>query len=658
MKKIRLKNVIVTYTDSLREKHFGVHFIATENAVTGTDSSIAFHVGGEIKAMGLQFNSAQGTFLSEMSAIADIHMQLDPGEKHLRIQSSSLRFQRSTVTISGDAVLGSAGKVDLDIHSDPLDFKEGLSILPDTLARKMARYEVDKPVSLKVHIRQVAPGVPPEIDINFSFQNGNARIGKVVMTDMSIDGVFTNHLDTLLPNDDRNSQVRLLSMRGMLNNLPMEGAVTLSNLDDPAIVLHATFDFELERLTDYLDTARIDFKGGHFNSTFSYAGKLDEYLDETTSQYNGQLQGKATIKDGRLNYMGNRVKLDNVNGAFVFTERKFEIQHLAFQHGKNRINIKGDVADFIPFFTTLETTGKVNLYVSSGKLDVSGLFRSGKSRKSNSAKRKSKQKISDLLEVLNKKVEFDIDFRVDEFINRRFKASTLRGHLVLINNSLIFQHARMKFAGGNVELNLNLGNLRSSVSPFKLKAKLNDVDIKKFFYSFKNFNQNAIRDSNIEGTLDLDISLNADINDNLDVLTPHLLGNASFTIQHGRLTDFEPMQRLSNYLFKGRDFSNIQFGEINAQIGMKKTSIEIHRMEIQSTALTMFVGGHYDLADSSDLSIQIPLSNLKKRDQDIAPENIGTDAKVGPSVFLRVHPDKSGKTAITYDPFKKFRKKK
>jgi hypothetical protein len=90
---------------------------------------------------------------------------------------------------------------------------------------------------------------------------------------------------------------------------------------------------------------------------------------------------------------------------------------------------------------------------------------------------------------------------------------------------------------------------------------------------------------------------------------------------------------------------------------LNQTRIEFERMEVQSTAISMFVEGTYDLKDSTDLSIQIPLSNVKKRDQNIPPENIGTDAKVGPSVFLRVRPNKEGKTEISYDPFKKLRRK-
>ena len=121
---------------------------------------------------------------------------------------------------------------------------------------------------------------------------------------------------------------------------------------------------------------------------------------------------------------------------------------------------------------------------------------------------------------------------------------------------------------------------------------------------------------------------------------------------------FEPMQKMSNFLFKKRDFSHVQFAEIKSEISMTGKSFDIKRMEVQSNVISFFLEGRYSLEDSTNLSIQVPLSNFKKRDQTYKPENVGTDAKVGASVFLRVHSNKKGETKIAYDLFKKFKKKK
>ena len=86
--------------------------------------------------------------------------------------------------------------------------------------------------------------------------------------------------------------------------------------------------------------------------------------------------------------------------------------------------------------------------------------------------------------------------------------------------------------------------------------------------------------------------------------------------------------------------------------------LDISRMEVESSVLTLFLEGRYSLADSTDLSIQVPLSNLKRRDKAYKPENVGVDAKVGPSVFLRAYKNREGKIVIKYDPFKKFKNRK
>jgi hypothetical protein len=59
-------------------------------------------------------------------------------------------------------------------------------------------------------------------------------------------------------------------------------------------------------------------------------------------------------------------------------------------------------------------------------------------------------------------------------------------------------------------------------------------------------------------------------------------------------------------------------------------------MEIQSTVITLFVEGIYDLnGRNTDLSIQVPLSNFKKRGEDYIPENKGVETKAGASLFVR-----------------------
>ena len=96
---------------------------------------------------------------------------------------------------------------------------------------------------------------------------------------------------------------------------------------------------------------------------------------------------------------------------------------------------------------------------------------------------------------------------------------------------------------------------------------------------------------------------------------PSVYGDLDFSIKNGKLLNFEPLQNMSNFLFKKRDFNNVQFGEIRSHMTIRGTEIDIRKMEIESSVLRLFLEGRYSLKDHTDLEVQVPLSNLKKRDK-------------------------------------------
>ncbi len=81
-------------------------------------------------------------------------------------------------------------------------------------------------------------------------------------------------------------------------------------------------------------------------------------------------------------------------------------------------------------------------------------------------------------------------------------------------------------------------------------------------------------------------------------------------------------------------------------------------MEIQSSVLSMFVEGIYSQKGGTDMSIQVPLSNLKKRGDDFNPENLGADKKGGRSIHIRGQPGPDGNVKFKLDIFNKFDKQK
>jgi hypothetical protein len=271
---------------------------------------------------------------------------------------------------------------------------------------------------------------------------------------------------------------------------------------------------------------------------------------------------------------------------------------------------------------------------------------------------KPKQKVSDLIDQLSEKVEFDLTVQLDRLMYQNMRGTNVKGKLLLTSNALQAQNVKMSLAGGDIGFSLILANLKRPVNSLSVTSTVRHADIKKFFYSFNNFKLTTIRHENLEGKIDMKATFRASVDDDFAIAMPSVYGDIDLSIKNGRLLNFEPLQNMSNFLFKRRDFSNVQFGEIRSHLTIRGTEIEIRKMEIESSVLRLFVEGRYSLKNNTDLEVQIPLSNLRKRDKNYKPENVGVDSRVGPSVFLHVRKDNTGKTVIGYDPFKKHVKKR
>ena len=164
--------------------------------------------------------------------------------------------------------------------------------------------------------------------------------------------------------------------------------------------------------------------------------------------------------------------------------------------------------------------------------------------------------------------------------------------------------------------------------------------------------------TNLRGKMNTDAKLTLGLNNKGKVVNNSMKGIVDFSIKNGALINYAPIQEIGKNFLKNRDLTNVTFAELKDRLTINGNLIQINRMEIASSALTMYVEGVYSFKEGTDISIQIPLSNLKNVDTTAAVANKGTDAKVGPSIYLRAKDGVSGKVKIGVDVLRMFRKKK
>jgi hypothetical protein len=141
------------------------------------------------------------------------------------------------------------------------------------------------------------------------------------------------------------------------------------------------------------------------------------------------------------------------------------------------------------------------------------------------------------------------------------------------------------------------------------------------------------------------------------ILPGSIKGIVDFSLKNGSLVNYEPLLNIKKSFLKNRDLSNIRFAELKNKLEVNGSKITINKMEIQSSAITMFVEGLYDMKKvESDITIQVPIKSLKEKDSSFIPKNVGLDGKKGTSVYLEGKNDKTGKVKFGLNTTKTLRK--
>src|SRR5690606_16994932 len=103
-------------------------------------------------------------------------------------------------------------------------------------------------------------------------------------------------------------------------------------------------------------------------------------------------------------------------------------------------------------------------------------------------------------------------------------------------------------------------------------------------------------------------------------------GVLDFRFTKGNVVNFGPFMKMKKIIFKNRPLEDVKFAPIQNKFVLKGQEISISKMQIESNVLTLFLEGIYSFGRKTDLTIQLPLQNLKKRGADYQLQEYGADS--------------------------------
>ena len=654
---IRLRNVRIVLDDKKKHKLYDFAVAKLNCKMKNSDNAIELKNSADILIHSLAFNTDIGSYVKEAAFNGDFALSVDKIKKQLSFDDIKITLNKQPFRLAGHFDFPDTPTFAIRVASKNIDYTFAKKLLTNKIATALSLVQLGQPVSdVVADISGPLSGGEPLVNIKWTLSETDVQSQFVNLAKCSMRGSFTNEMVPGVDRYDPNSRLHFQHVSGVFEGLPITSEnVFIDNLYTPMLRCDVKANFDLAKLNDLLGSNAVTLQQGKGDIDITYDGPL-----ENNSNRNTLINGKLSFSDGSLIYLPRKIEIKNVSGNILFKNTDVLVTDFKGTVKGNKILMDGSGKNLLALIKT--NPGRIfidwNIYSPAINLNSFTTLLQRRVAATNAAVRKSKlgstaRQIDEIVDNAN----FRLKVKADELLYRKFRGTNVKAILSLANEDWALEKINLEHAGGQMRVTGLLSQKTDDLYQADVKMNMEKVDVNKVMYAFDNFGQHGIESDNLKGKLDMNAAVKLYINRNTEQPSD-INGYVDFSIKNGALLHYEPLKKVQNIIFKKRNFDEIYFAELKDRISIQNQNITISRMEIQSTALTLFVEGLYSLHGNTDLSIQVPISNLKKRSEDYVPENNGADSKGGASIYIRGQTGEDGTVAFKLDVFRKLRKKK
>lgn len=618
------------------------------------DSFYTLNITMQTLVHGIGFNLEKGSYLKEKTVDGRFKVQFQAGHK-LWFENTKLTIDRHPLVFDGAFNFETPIPFyTLHIETNKIPYAKAKSLLTESLQGKLAPFVIQQTVNTEATISgRMAPRVQPTIDVLFSVEEVDMETPAGPMTACSYSGHFTNHIDTTCLPGDPNSTFVFHDVKATYSNIPFtSNQIEISNLIDPFLSLDLQSDFDLTSVNALAESSTIRFIKGNGKLDVVYSGSLIG-----SDQHLGSLDGELSFADTEVNYLPRNLVLSQCSGKLEFREDHLVIPEIKFTSGTSHLTMKGSIENLISSLNNHPEKLTIIWSIATPALNMGDFItyvgQQVKVDKKIPARQNKIFKTVDNLDRMLSDGTAKITLSADKLIYKKFTANRVSALMWLLPNQLLLKEVDLYHAGGQLTLNGSVTNARNG-NLVKLDSKIIHADIPGLFYAFDNFGQDAITHQNLHGKLSAIVTMSGTLTDKAEVVENSMKGTVGFKIKEGALNKFEPVEKVGAAAFKNRNFSYIQFGELINRLDINGTAITVHKMEIRSSVIDLFAEGIYDTKRGTDMSIQVPLSNLSNADD----KSLVNKGRVGANIRLRAKTAEDGKLKVSWDPFNKASKER
>lgn len=629
VRKINLKNCAFRYQNQVRQQDINLTIKHQDMQVQQCQEGYVARVKSHVEVQDVIFNLRRGSFVQQQTVQIEAKVIWNKDlQTFFALPGSFAEIDKEKYPFwllfenQGDR------RLSFSVQLKNANYNKVAGLMTPGINNVMQNFKLKKNLSAKLLlVTNPDKRQEPAFILDFEGKDQALTIGnsKIPYSHVNFRGRILSLDSTRSKGDVQNATVMIYPLNGYLYSFPFSGRIKVTNLSDPQIAFGGKLEIKAEDVD--FKVARDFALKGKVIANISYTGpaaKLNthEFLDKPM-----KLRARLLFKD--LSYREfNRPFPYILNGVALLNNRDMQFDSLRLKTVAGNAVLKGKAFDFMAYLLGRSNGFKADVAARSELLDLNPIFAEKKSQELTKALTKTKvvpkstEKTSQ--EKLNEgglnHFEFNVQLFARKLLIRKVVCEYANADLFYKDNFLNIKTLAVNACEGKMIAHGALYDF----TRLKADVILANVNVTKLFEQFENFGQKAIRSENLKGLLNCDAKLGTDLDKNFEVIPSTLTSDVRLRLRDGHLINFEPLQNLSNLVFRNRDFNDISFSEINENFHFEGYRMSIEELEVASSVFNFYVvDALYNFKGISNFNLLVPWSNLKKRNRNFIPRNSG-----------------------------------
>ncbi len=564
----------------------------------------------------------------------EAELNLDVQDSLYTIKSGQLQLDRIVADMDGHFILHRGEGVEMELFAAArnLEIHEVLDLLPSEISKPLQGIKGNGILQLSSRITgMVSSTLAPKIEADFQTTNANLSWDRLPFSlkNLNLNGSYSNGGEF---NPVTTSLIiESLSAEVGSDHLSLNGHI--HNFYDPDFAFKLKGDIHPEQWLRWYEQIPLNKAKGTIYSDINVSGSYDRLKPKGQKFLAFDFAGGLSLEEVGFRIHKDDTPFTNLNGT-IHIENDFWEPSLSGSFGNSDFTFSGSGLNLLSYLMKKDEPLVASATLLTNQLDLQELI--------TSFSRADKKRDGSIL--FPDRLKLKLDFVVSEFTMQRFEAKHVRGVATYDSPVLLVDSLTMQTMDGTLTGDYKMTQGQGGDIFVNVNSSLYNLDIKRLFYSFKNFGQDQITDEHLKGTISGNSLFSADFDSTFSIRKESILSENTVSIQDGELNSFSPILALSRFI-EVEELQNIQFETLENNILIKEGQVIIPSMEIHTNALNMSASGIHEFNNNYDYRLKLKLSDLlysKARGARNSEFIIAEDESDTRVLFLKVYNNGSG----------------